>query len=421
MHPSIARSPSPVPASLWRHRDFLLFWLGETVSLLGSQVTLLALPLTAVLVLHASVLQLGLLNAASFLPFLLVTLPAGAWLDRHRRRPVLLAANIGRAAVIALVPVAAVLGILRIEVLVAVAFTHGILTVFYDVGWLSYIPSIVSRDLIIGANSRLQVSASAAQVGGPGIGGILVQVLSAPIALVVDAISFGFSAMMLVLIRAAEPQQGSTATTSMRRDIAEGLQVTFRNRVLRAMALNAATFNLFDQIVVTVFLLFAVGPLGLTPAVIGVVLAAGSVGGFVGALVAGPAARRLGLGPAMIASSFVGGSTIVAIPFVGGSTPVVSTLLAAIFFIRGLGEGVANVHFVSLRQAVTAPELLGRMNASYRTLTYGAIPVGAIVGGALGQILGLHTTLLIAGIGLLLTPVILLLGPLPSIRDLPAE
>jgi MFS family permease len=405
--------------SLWRHRDFLLFWSGETVSLFGSQVTVLALPLTAILVLRATPLEVGVLNAAGFAPYLLATLPAGAWIDRRPKRPILLAANVGRALVIGLVPLAAALGWLRIEVLVSVAFVHGFLSVIFDVGWLSFVPSLAGREHIVGANSRLQASASAAQIGGPGLGGMLVQLLSPPIALVVDALSFLFSAGTLSLIRAPESRSPETARRSLLAEIGEGLRITFSNAILRAMALNAGAFNLFDQLIYTAFLLYAIGPLGLSPGLIGVVIGGGAIGGFLGALVAGPLARRLGIGRAMIAMSFVACSTVVAIPLVSGSQQLVAVVLVGVFFVQGLGVGVTNVHFVSLRQAITPADLLGRMNASYRTISFGAIPLGALLGGSLGQSVGLRSALLLGAVGLLVTPLLVLFSPVRTVRDLP--
>src|SRR6266540_416816 len=195
-------SDRPRLGSLRRHRDFLLFWSGETVSLFGSQVTLLALPLTAILVLRATPFELGVLNAVGFAPYLLATLPAGAWVDRRPKRPILLASNIGRALVVGLVPLVGLLGWLRMEILLAVAFAHGLLSVTFDVAWLSFVPSLVGREHVVAANSRLQASAAAAQIGGPGLGGALIQLLAAPMALIVDALSFLCSAVTLALIRA---------------------------------------------------------------------------------------------------------------------------------------------------------------------------------------------------------------------------
>jgi MFS family permease len=409
-------SESPVP--LRRHRDFLLFWGGETVSLFGSQVTLLALPLTAILVLKASPFELGLLNAAGFLPFLLVTLPAGAWLDRRRKRPILLVSNLGRAFVVALVPLAAVLGWLRIELLYAVAVAHGVLAVAYDVGWLSFVPSLVGRDQVVAANARLQASASAGQVGGPGVGGLLIPVLGAPIALLADTISFLFSAATLVLIRTDEAQPAAEERRDLVAEIADGLRLTFGDARLRAMAINAGAFNLFDQVIYTAFLLYAVGPLGLSAGLVGAVISVGSIGGLLGAVVSEPMAKRVGIGRTMIVMSFVASSTAVAIPFATGPQVAVAALLAAVFFIQGLGLGVTNVHFLSLRQAITPADLLGRMNASYRTVSFGAIPVGAFLGGAIAQAAGLRAALFVGAVGLLMSPLLILFSPVRHVRDL---
>jgi MFS family permease len=415
MSGSPARLAGP---SLWRHRDFLLFWSGETVSLFGSQVTLLALPLTAILVLHATPWELGLLNAAGYAPFLLATLPAGAWLDRERKRPILLASSVLRAAIVAIVPLASALGWLRLEVLVGVALAHGILTVVYDVGWLSFVPSLVRRDQVVSANSRLQASASAAQVGGPGVGGVLIQVLSAPMALVVDAASFAFSAITLASIKTPEPKPREDLERHLLAEITEGLRVTFQRPLLRAMALNAGAFNLFDQVIFTAFLLYAVGPLGLAPGLVGAVISAGAIGGLVGAVAAESVGRRLGIGRAMITMSVVASSTAVAIPLLAGPQPLIVVALAAVFFGQGLGLGVTNVHFVSLRQSITPANMLGRMNASYRTISFGAIPLGALLGGALAEMVGLRAALLVGGLGLLLTPSIVAISPVRFVREL---
>jgi Na+/melibiose symporter-like transporter len=301
-----------------------------------------------------------------------------------------------------------------------VAFAHGLLSVVFDVGWLSFVPTLVGPDRIVGANSRLQASASAAQVGGPGLAGVLIQLVSAPMTLTVDALSFVFSAITLRLIQAREIAPSADARRHLLTEIGDGLRVTFGNRVLRAMALNAGAVNLFDQLIYTVFLLYAVGVLGLAPALVGAAIGSGAVGGFLGALLAGPLARRLGIGPAMIAMSFVECSTVVAIPFVTGPQLVVTVLLAGVFFVQGLGAGVSNVHFVSLRQAITAPELLGRMNASYRTISFGAIPLGALLGGVLGQTIGLRAALIVGAVGLLATPLLVLFSPVRQVRTLPA-
>jgi hypothetical protein len=253
---------------LWGHRDFRKLWAGETVSLFGSEVSELALPLVAVLVLDADAGQMGLLAAARFAPFLMVTLPAGAWVDRRRRRPVLISSNLGRALLVGLVPLLAGLGLLRMGHLYAVAFAVGALTVLFDVAYQSYLPSLVKREQLVEGNSKLQASASAARVGGPGLGGLLVQLVGAPRALLLDAGSYVVSAASLLAIRNREPAPAAEGDgqprTRLRQEIGEGLAVTYRNPVLRSLAGLAATYNLFSQVIDALLVLYATRELGLS-------------------------------------------------------------------------------------------------------------------------------------------------------------
>ena len=262
-------------ADLWRDRDFVRFWAGESVSLVGSQITALALPFMAVLVLGASPAQMGLLGALGFLPFLVVTLPAGAWIDRHRRRPTLIVANLARAALIATIPLAALFGVLRMELLYVIAFAVGVLTVAFDVAYLAYVPSLVSRERLTTANGRLLASASAAEMGGPGLAGLLISLVGAPLALAVDAASYVVSAVSLIGISREEPAPPPEAPG--RRDlvaeIREGLRVTFGSPLLRAVAAEAATYNGLYQMIEVLILLYFTRQLGLNPATIGLLFA----------------------------------------------------------------------------------------------------------------------------------------------------
>ena len=405
--------------SLGRNRDFLKLWAGETISLFGTQVTVLALPLTAVLTLQASAGELGLLNAARFAPFIAVILFAGVWVDRRRRRPILVQANLGRALLILVVPAAAFFDVLRMELLYAVGFLVGVLTVFFDVAYQSYVPSLVGRAQLTAANSRLEASRSAAEVGGPGVGGLLVQLATAPYALLVDALSFLLSGAMLLSIRRGEPPpEPSNTGESAWSAIRQGFRFTFANRYLRPIAGEAATFNLFEQAIMTVFVLYAVRELGLSAGLLGLIISVGAAGALVGALVAAYPARRFGLGPALVASMLIACTIPLALPAITG--PVTSTvpLLGFTFFCWGLALAVSNVHVVSLRQAATPDHLLGRMNASYRFFTYGAIPLGALLGGVLGETIGLRATLVAGAVGLLLAPLWLYASAVSELRDL---
>jgi MFS family permease len=407
-------------SSLWRHRDFLKLWSGETISLFGTQVTVLALPLVAVLTLGVGAQELGLLNAARFAPFILITLLAGAWVDRRRRRPVLVSTNIGRAFLVALVPAAALADVLRIELLYLVGFLAGVLTVFFDVAYQSYLPSLIGRSQLTAGNSRLEASRSAAEVGGPGVGGVLVQVVGAPYALLVDAVSFLVSGLMLSSIEREEPSSSRDAAAPPAWSaIRDGFRFTFSNRYLRPIAGEAATFNLFEQTIMTVFVIYAVRELELSAGLLGLIISVGAAGAFLGAVAAPYPARRYGVGPAIVGSMIVACAVPLALPAIDGRAATVVPLFALVFFLWGLAIAVSNVHVVSLRQAVTPDHLLGRMNASYRFFTYGAIPIGALLGGFLGEAIGVRATLLAGALGLLLALLWIALSSVPRLRELP--
>jgi MFS family permease len=410
---------------LWRHRDFRKLWAGETVSLFGSEVTELALPLVAVLVLEADAGQMGLLAAARFAPFLLITLPAGAWVDRRRRRPVLIGSNLGRALLVGLVPLLSGLGLLRMGYLYAIAFAVGALTVLFDVAYQSYLPSLVDREQLVEGNSKLQASASAARVGGPGLGGLLVQLVGAPRALLLDAASYVISAASLLAIRNQEPDppadRDGEPRAGLRREITEGLAVTYRNPVLRSMAGLAATYNLFEGAVLALLVLYATRELGLAAGLIGLVVSAGSLGALAGAALTGRLERRLGVGPALILAVVVECAALLLVPVAAGPPAVAAGLLGLGFLGNGFGVGLSSVLAVSLRQVVTPDRLLGRMNASYRFLTYGAIPLGALLGGALGELLGLRAAVAVGAAGSLLTVPWVLLPPLAQLRQMPEQ
>lgn len=415
----------PGRAGLWRNHDFLKLWAGETVSLFGSQVTELALPLVAIYTLTANARQLGMLNAARFAPFLLVTLVAGALVDRHRRRPVLIGSNLGRALLIGSIPMLAAAHWLRMPHLYMLAFAVGIFTVFFDVAYLAYLPSLVDRKALLQGNTNLQASASASQVGGPGLGGLLVQLLGAPAALLADAASYLVSVAALSSIRTAEPQPPAATAQAgvwqrLRREIGQGLQLTFTSPLLRPMAGLAATYNLFEQAIITLFMLYATRQLGLSAGLLGLVLSCGAAGALLGSVAAGPAGRRLGIGQAFLGGVVVECAAMLLVPAVHGPLSVIVPLLAAAFTLNGVGLGMTNVYAISIRQTSAPDQLLGRVNASYRFLSFGTIPLGALLGGFLGQTVGLRPALAIAALALLSTVLWLLLSPIPRLSALPS-
>jgi MFS family permease len=407
-------------ASVWRNRDFLKLWSGETISVFGTQVTVLALPLTAVFTLDAGASELGVLNAARFAPFIAVILFAGVVVDRRRRHPILIQTNLGRAFLIALVPAAAFTGLLSMELLYVVGFLVGVLTVFFDTAYQSYLPSLVGRSQLTAGNSRLEASRSAAEVGGPGVGGLLVQLVTAPYALVVDAVSFLASALMLSSIRTEEPPPSDRdEAPRIWVAIRDGFRFTFSSRYLRPIAGEAATYNLFEQAILTVFVIYAVRELDLSAGMLGLIISVGAAGAFVGAVVASYPERRYGLGPTIVGSMVVGCTVPLALPAIQGDHVSTVPLFALTFFVWGLAIAVSNVHVVSLRQASTPDHLLGRMNASYRFVTYGAIPVGALLGGFLGEAIGLRATLLVSALGLLVALLWIAASAVPRLRELP--
>jgi MFS family permease len=404
--------------SLWRDPSFRRFWAGEAISLLGSQVTALALPLTAVLVLHAGPAEMAILGVLSFLPFLLVTLPAGVWVDRRRRRPLLLVANVGRALALLAIPVGAWLGLLSLPLLYAVSFAVGVLTVLFEVAYLAYVPQLVERDQLTDANARLQATSSAAQVGGPGLGGLLIAAVGAPVAILLDSASYLASALCLVGIRRPEPEPDAAGRDAdILGDIRTGLRVTFTNPVLRAFALTAASNNLAWQIIEVVLLIYATQVLGLDALAIGSLFSIGAVGAILGAFAAGRLAHRLGVGPTITTAMVLCGAGTLLIPLASPPPLLGAVTIAVALFISGFGNTISVIHVITVRQTITPDELLGRMNASYRTLTYGAIPIGALIGGLLGETIGLRGTMLVGAVGVFLAPLWVLLSPIRGVRE----
>lgn len=403
---------------LLRNPDFAKLWAGESISLLGSHVTELALPLTAVLTLDASPGELGFLGAARFAPFLLVTLFAGVWADRTRRRPLLIGANMGRAAALAVIPLLAAIDQLRIEHLYSIGFVVGALTVLFDVSYVTVIPSLVRRDELVEANSVMQASASVAEVGGPGLGGMLVSVFSAPVAIALDAVSYVVSTLTLLGIRKPEPLPArSSERAKVSGQIREGLGVTFGDPLLRAMAISAGLYNLFEQSIFVLLALYVTRDLDLSPATLGLVLSLGAVGALLGSVLANRVGRRMGIGRAYVWAHALD-LALLLLPLTSElSFP--AAFLAAAFVLNGVALGLTNVYSVTLRQTLTPARLLGRMNASYRFLTYGAIPVGALVGGAFAEAFGVRAAIALGAAGLLVAPVALFLSPMRSLITLP--
>lgn len=407
-------------AGLWRQTDFVKLWAGQTISLIGSQITFLALPLTAILILDATPAQMGFLTAAEAMPSLLVGLFAGVWVDRHRRRPILIAADLGRAALLIVIPMAAILGVLRIEYLYIVVFLMGTLGLFFNVAHRSFLPSLVEREQLVEGNSKLEMSSSVAEIVGPGLAGGLVQLVTAPVAIAVDAISFLISALCLGLIRTPEPApKSSDQRQNVWREVVEGLRLVSGNRLLRAIAGCIGTLGLFNSALEAVFILYVTRELRIGPGLLGLIFAIGSVGFLLGSLLSGWVTRRFGLGSGIIGGLLLVGLSDLLIPLVDGSRValvIMSVLMTAQFFF-GLGLTIFNIGQVSLRQAITSDHLQGRMNATMSFIAWGIVPFGGLLGGGLGETIGLRPTLLLAALGEILAVLWLLLSPVRSLRD----
>lgn len=406
---------------LWRHGDFLKLWSGETISQLGSQVTLLALPLTAVLILHATAGEMGILTAAETAPFLLIGLFSGVVVDRMRRRPILIATDLGRFGLLLCVPLLDLVHQLRIEYLYAIAFLSGILTVFFEIAYQSYLPTLVGREQLVEGNSKLEVSRSGAQIAGPGLAGVLVSLVTAPLAIFADALSFLASALFLGWIHTVEPSPVRHGPErSIWADIGEGLRVVLGNPLLRSIAGCTGTSNLFGSITSAILVLYATRDLGIGAGLLGLIFMAGNVGFLLGALLSGRIPQWIGLGPTITYSVLVGGAGWLLVPLAGGPRWAVVLMLIGAQFIGGFGSPVYNVNQVSLRQTITPDRVQGRMNASMRFIVWGTLPIGSLIGGALGGAIGLRPTLWVAAVGGLLAFLWVQLSPVVKLKEQPA-
>ncbi|CAM5682660.1 MFS transporter [Streptomyces griseomycini] len=400
-----------------RTRDFRLLLAGAAAAQFGAHVTLVALPLVAVLELDASAFQVGLLTAAETAAFLVIGLPAGAWVDRMRKVPLMIRADVVRAVAMGSVPMAGVAGVLTMAQLYAVALVTGAATVFFDVAHQSFLPHLLPRDQLVKGNGALETVRSSAQVTGPGLGGGLVQLLGAHLAVVADAVGYALSALCLGRIRQSEPRPEPVPGTSLRADIGEGLRFVLGRPLLRVIAAATGLGNFFTALLMATQTVFLVRVLGLEPGAVGLVLSAAAVGGLVGAPTAGVLAARCGQARIIWLSPLVTGPFALLWPLserMGGAA-LFALGSGVVFF----GAVVYNVAQVSFRQVLCPPHLLGRMNATLRFLMWGTLPLGALAGGALADGFGARAALLCCAVGFLAVPLPLLLSALRGMRDLP--
>ncbi len=456
---------SPVPrTSLFRHPNYRKLWTAATVSLFGTQVSQIAIPFIAAVVLKASAGEVGLLTTVEFLPFILFTLPAGVWVDRFPKRRILVIADLGRAAMLVSIPIAFAFDALTIWQLYVVGFVNGAMTVFFDVADQSFLPTILERAELVEGNAKLQISQSSAMILGQPVGGGLVGLLSAPIAVLVDAASYLGSAALILWIRltsggaretgrradisqaaregeeiaspqggaslaaeagvadAASPEAGRDAGTDddgMRSQIMAGLRYIGHHRYLANIAASTATSNLFSNIAFAILPVYLYRTLGLQPATVGAIGGAGGAGVLIGALIASRAATRFGVGPVIVGSmalSSLGGMLVPAAP-----PELAFRFVAVSFFFVSIAGVVYNVNQVSLRQAITPERFLGRMNATMRFLVWGTIPIGSLIGAGLSEVIGVHATIWIGAILGLFAFLPVLLSPVRTLREIPTE
>ena len=380
--------------TLWRNRDFLTFWSGETLSLFGEQVTLFALPLTAVFALGSGPEQLGLPRFLQMIPYLLFGPLAGVWVDRHRRRPAMLSANLTRMILIGLVPVLAAVGHLSMPELLVITFGAGSAAVVYDVSWMSFVPDLVrDPEYLVEANARLGTSQSAATAAGPGLAGALVSLLTAPIALAANAATYLVSAISLLLIRTVEEPPRPAERPKLTRDLIDGLRFVAGNRYLRAVALVGGFCNFFISANQPIFILYAVRDRHFPASALGLVLSLGAVGGVLGALLAASLIRGMRPGHLYIASLTLAFAAPLIIPAAAGSRTLMGIEFTVAYFLSYLGVSVVNVVILSLRQTITPASLMGRMNAAMRAVMFGLGALGGPAAGLVATVLGLHDAL----------------------------
>ncbi|MGH3030573.1 MAG: MFS transporter [Gaiellaceae bacterium] len=408
--------------NLLRQADFRRFWAGQSISLLGDQISLLALPLVAVLVLDAGPADMGYLGAAALAPHLLFSLPAGVWLDRvARRRRIMIAADLFRAALVASLPLAYALDALTFAQLYAVAFLTGSLAVAFDISYSTIFVSVTPRRDYVEANALLNGSRSFSFVGGPSLAGLLVQLVGAPATLIADAVSYVASALFLGRVRASEPPLEPVEEESVRARVAEGMRFIAHHPIFRPSLAAVATINLFNFMFFALFVLYATRELDVAPGTLGLVLGAGAVGGILGAVVASRVGRRLGIGGAFALGCVLFPAPLVLVPLAGGPEWLVLGLLFLAEFLSGLGVMILDINVGAIIPALTPHRLRSRATGAFRFVNYGVRPLGALIGGALGAAIGLRPTLWIATVGAVAGALWLVPSPVPGLRELPEE
>ena len=392
--------PKPTPArrtirrrGLWRHRDFLLLWSAQGISAVGSRITRTALPMAAILTVGASALDLGVLSVALTLPGVLVAWLAGGWVDRHRRKPLLIGADMMRAVALLTIPAAAMTGHLSLALLYAIAAIVGVFSVLFTVADHVLITDLVAPKRLLDANGKREAADAVAEITGPALGGALVAWLTAPIAIAVDSATFIASALLIGGIRRRETIAAPAAATSFVDDVRVGLHVVWRDRAIRALLLATGTLTLCFSFMASLYTLYALRDLSLTPAQLGLVIGCGGIGGLAGATLAAPVVRRYGVRRVLIGALLLGGAMQILVPL---APPVPAIAMTFLIATQLIGDGALTVYLINeatLRQRLLPPEALGRAAATWAVVTGLLTPTGALLGAALAETIGLRPTL----------------------------
>lgn len=406
---------------LLRNRNFLWFWGGQSISQLGAQFTALAIPVLAVSLLGASELEVGILHAAETAAFLVVGLPAGAWIDRLLKRRVMIAADLVRVVMLAAIPLLWVTGALEIWHLYVIAAVIGVATVFFDVSYQSYIPVLLPGAQITSANSRLETTTQIAHIGGPGLAGALLAIVSAPVLLLADAISYLFSAFAIWRTRDSEQLADPADRESLPKEIAEGLKFVWTHPLLRRITATTGTGNFFGTLATTLEAILILRILGLSPVTLGLIFGIGAAGGLIGAVSTPWITRRIGEGTTVSVSSIGIGIAAFALPLAGLLPGAAIPILIGGSFLMSFFVLTYNITQVTMRQRLTPPRLLGRMNASIRFVVWGVMPIASVIAGVLGTVIGVIPTMWIGAIGTMLAAGFVVFSPITTMKELPSE
>lgn len=394
------------------HRHFALLWSGQTVSAFCSYITEMGLPVAAWLLLRATPAQMGLLTALGALPGLLLGLLIGVWVDRLPRRPLMIVADLARALLLASIPLAAVFGLLHLALFYIVTVLVGLFSACFQVASLSFLPSLLRPEELVIGNSRLITSDSLAEITGPPLAGALIRLLTVPVAILLDSLSFLFSALCISLIRIAEAPRETSQRSQVWFEIREGLGVLLGNPILRALAAAISMQNFFGGFFAVLYLVYTLQLFGANALIYGLLVACGGVGALIGSFCANWCARRFGSGRALIGAALLHGTLSFCAPLAAGSTLTAFLLLAFSQLFGDIGFAVYSINEVSLRQRLVPDHLLGRVNSCIQTLSAGMLPLGALLAGLLSELIGIRLTLLIGSIGMFLAPAWLFFSPL---------